>query len=134
MSGTSEEPIGAVSSPARRLHLAFDDPKAFQDEYAQNLARGGAFIATAESFEMREVVEVVLEAGFAGEKLVLTAEIVHAAGGGVAVQFLDSAPELRGRLESLVEAAERALAGAPADDDDDFVGGPADESSANGRH
>ena len=128
MSGSPEEPIGAVSSPARRLHLAFDDPKAFQDEYAQNLARGGAFLATGDSFEMREIVEVVLEAGFAGEKLVLTAEVVHAAGGGVAVQFLDSAPELRGRLESLVEAAERALVStSDNDDDDDVVIGPADE-------
>jgi Tfp pilus assembly protein PilZ len=125
MSGSLEDPVAAVPPPARRLHLVFDDPKAFQDEYARNLARGGAFLATNESFELREVIEVLLEAGFAGEKLVLTAEVVHAAGGGVAVQFLDSAPELRGRLESLVDSAERALA--QTTDDDDVVIGPADE-------
>jgi Tfp pilus assembly protein PilZ len=126
MSGSMDDPVTAVPSPARRLHLAFDDPKAFQDEYARNLVRGGAFLATNDSFELREIVEVMLEAGFTGEKLVLNAEVVHAAAGGVAVQFLDSAPELRGRLGSLVEAAERALTNA-GDADDDVVDGPADE-------
>ncbi len=126
MSGSLEDPVVAVPSPARRVHLAFGDPKAFQDEYARNLVRGGAFLATDETFELREIVEVLLEAGFAADKLVLSAEVVHAAPGGIAVQFLESAPELRGRLEVLVDAAERALAGAN-DDDDDFVGGPADE-------
>lgn len=126
MSGSLDDPVAAVPSPARRLHLAFDDPKAFQDEYARNLARGGAFLATNDSFELREIVEVLLEAGFAGAKLVLNAEVVHAAAGGVAVQFLDSAPELRGRLASLVDAAERAIATGAADDDD-IVDGPADE-------
>jgi hypothetical protein len=127
MSGSLDDPVAAVPSPARRLHLAFDDPKAFQDEYARNLARGGAFLATSDSFELREIVEVLLEAGFAGAKLVLNAEVVHAAAGGVAVQFLDSAPELRGRLASLVDAAERAIATGATDDDDDIVVGPADE-------
>lgn len=126
MSGSLDDPVAAVPSPARRLHLAFDDPKAFQDEYARNLARGGAFLPTNERFELREVVEVLLEASFAGAKLVLNAEVVHAAAGGVAVEFLDSAPELRSRLASLVDAAERAIATGNADDDDVVVG-PADE-------
>jgi Tfp pilus assembly protein PilZ len=126
MSGSQEESFAAVPSPARRLHLAFDDPKAFQQEYARNLERGGAFVATTDAFELREVVEVLLEAGFGGEKLVLAAEVVHAGGGGVAVQFLDPAPELRSRLESLVEAADHAIAEAVAPDDD-IVVGPADD-------
>ena len=121
-------PVAAVPSPARRLHLAFDDPKAFQQEYARNLERGGAFVATTDAFELREVVEVLLEADFGDEKLVLAAEVVHAGGGGVAVQFLDPAPELRSRLESLVEGAERAIAEAAAVRiDDDIVVGPADD-------
>ena len=127
MPGIPEEPVVAVPSPARRLHLAFGDPKAFQQEYARNLERGGAFVATADTFELREVVEVLLEASFGGEKLVLTAEVVHASDGGVAVQFLDPAPELRSRLESLVEGAERAIAEAAAEADDDVVVGPADD-------
>ena len=127
---TQEDPEAAVSSPARRLHLTFEDPKAFLDDYTRNLARGGAFVATPESFELREIVEVLVEAGFVGEKLVLMAEVVHFGGGGVAVQFLDSAPELRGRLESLVEGAERAVAEAAEPElaiDEDVVIGPADD-------
>lgn len=125
---SQDDPVAAVPSPARRLHLVFDDPKAFQQEYARNLERGGAFIATTDAFELREVVEVLVEAGFGGEKLVLAAEIVHAGAGGVAVQFLDPAPELRSRLESLVESADRALAAAAAvEADDDIVVGPADD-------
>ena len=125
---SQEDPVAAVPSPARRLHLAFEDPKAFQQEYARNLARGGAFVATADSFELREVVEVLVEAGFAGEKLVLMAEVVHYAGDGVAVQFLDSAPELRSRLEALVEGADRAIMEAAEESiDDDIVIGPADD-------
>ncbi len=128
MPGIPEEPVVAVPSPARRLHLAFGDPKAFQQEYARNLERGGALVATTDTFELREVVEVLLEASFGGEKLVLTAEVVHAGDGGVAVQFLDPAPELRSRLESLVESAERAIAeAAVAEADDDIVVGPADD-------
>lgn len=128
MPAIQDEPAAAVPSPARRLQLAFDDPKAFQDEYARNLERGGAFIATSEAFELREIVEVLVEASFAGEKLVLSAEVVHAGGGGVAVQFLQSAPELRGRLEPLVDGAEQAIAdAAKAPDDDDVVIGPADD-------
>jgi Tfp pilus assembly protein PilZ len=125
---SQEDPVAAVPSPARRLHLAFEDPKAFQHEYASNLARGGAFVATSDAFELREVVEVLLEAGFAGEKLVLMAEVVHCAGSGVAVQFLDSAPELRSRLEALVEGADRSIAEAAEESiDDDIVIGPADD-------
>ena len=125
---SQDDPVAAVPSPARRLNLAFEDPKAFQQEYARNLMRGGAFVVTSDSFELREVVEVLVEATFAGEKLVLMAEVVHCGGGGVAVQFLDSAPDLRGRLEPLVDGAERAIAEA-ADDavEDDIVIGPADD-------
>ena len=125
---SQDDPVTAVQSPARRLNLAFEDPKAFQQEYARNLMRGGAFVVTSDSFELREVVEVLVEATFAGEKLVLMAEVVHCGGGGVAVQFLDSAPDLRGRLEPLVDGAERAIAEA-ADDavEDDIVIGPADD-------
>jgi hypothetical protein len=104
MAATSD----ASAGHARRLHLVFDDPKAFAAEYARNLSRGGAMIASNDAFELREVVEVVLEAPFAGAKHVLEAEVVHAGGGCVAVQFLDSAPELREKLEPLRERSERA--------------------------
>ncbi|RIL04668.1 MAG: hypothetical protein DCC71_13195 [Proteobacteria bacterium] len=138
MAATSD----ASAGHARRLHLVFDDPKAFAGEYARNLSRGGAMIASSDAFEMREVVEVVLEAPFAGAKHVLAAEVVHAAGGCVAVQFLDGAPELREKLEPLRERAERApqpaadglLAGddvdALAEGEGDFDFGEAEDGAA----
>ena len=105
------------AATARRLHLVFDDSKTFLSEYARNLSRGGAMLASRDAFDMREVVDVVLEATFAGAKLVLPAEVVHAAGGSVAVQFLIGAPELRERLEPLRERAEQeAAAEAPGSD------------------
>ena len=98
------------ASTARRLHLVFDDAKTFLSEYARNLARGGAMLASRDAFDLREVVDIVLDAAFAGTKLVLPAEVVHAAGGSVAVQFLIGAPELRERLDPLRECAERDAA------------------------
>jgi hypothetical protein len=111
MSATSD---GGAASKARRLHLAFEDPKAFVAEYAQNLARGGAMIASNDAFELREIVNVLVEVPFASAKLALRAEVVHAGGGSVAVQFLDPTPELRARLEPLREKAEQLAAAEPA--------------------
>ncbi|HTY19278.1 MAG TPA: PilZ domain-containing protein [Myxococcota bacterium] len=97
---------------ARRLHLVFENPDTFRAEYGRNLAKGGAFVPTRERFALREIVEVRLEAPFAGEKLTLRAEVVHCltrdavapgVSPGVAVQFLDPTPELRARLEAILE-------------------------------
>ena len=110
----SATPDGGAADNARRLHLAFEDPKAFVAEYAQNLARGGAMIASQASFALRDIVTVVVEVPFASAKLALRAEVVHAGGGSVAVQFLDPTPELRERLEPLKEKAEQLLAAPPA--------------------
>ena len=103
-------PKGGDADKARRLHLAFEDPKAFVAEYARNLARGGAMLASGEAFDLREIVAVVVEVPFASAKLVLKAEVVHSGGGSVAVQFLDPTPDLRERLEPLREKAEELLA------------------------
>lgn len=110
----SSKSSGAAADDRRRLHLAFETPKAFLAEYAQNLARGGAMLASDGDFDAREIVDVVLEAPFANAKLVLAAEVVHAAGGSVAVQFLDPTPELRERIEPVREKAERLAGAAPA--------------------
>jgi len=104
---------GEAAGNRRRLHLAFEDPKAFVAEYARNLARGGAMIASDTPCEPREIVDVVVEVPFASAKLVLAAEVVHVAGGSVAVQLLDPAPELRERLEPLRERAEQLAGAAP---------------------
>lgn len=137
MAATSD---GEATPTTRRLHLAFETAKAFQAEYARNLVQGGAMIASTGSFEMREIVDVVLEAPFAGVKHVLAAEVVHAGGGSVAVQFLESTPELRARLEPLLEHAddEAAQGGGtsgsaiPATDDDEFLVGVDDDELALG--
>jgi len=100
---------GSASVPrgARRLTLRFARQEAFAEQYAQHLAKGGAFVATDESFVLREVVEVQLDLVFAAQFLSLAAEVVHcltpeqAPEGvepGVAVQFLDPATILRDRF------------------------------------
>jgi len=110
----ADSPEDAVAMPgaARRLHLVFKSAEAFRTEYERNLVKGGAFVPTRERFAMRELVEVRLEAPFAGEKLALRAEVVHCltrdavapgVAPGVAVQFLDPTPELRSRLEAILE-------------------------------
>lgn len=101
----------SLSSPTgdRRLHLAFPTAEAFLEEYERNIQRGGAFVPTQETFELREIVTVSLDLAFHGEVISLRAEVVHAAPGGVAVEFLEPTPDLRERLEPLVShAAERA--------------------------
>lgn len=105
----------AVPRGARRLTLRFERQEAFADQYAQHLAKGGAFVATDESFTLREVVEVQLDLVFASQFLSLAAEVVHcltpdqAPDGvepGVAVQFLDPATVLRERFAPFLEASE----------------------------
>lgn len=102
------------------LRLPFATPGEFRSEYERNLSRGGAFVPTSESFEMREIVTVELELGFCGESLALPAEVVHQAlsgpNPGVAVQFLEPAPDLRQRLEPFLERfpAEPPRSGAAA--------------------
>ncbi len=108
---------GAIApEDAREVHLVFTSASVFVDEYARNLTKGGAFVATEERFELRELVRVVVELPFADEQLTLGAEIVHSGPGGVAVQFLDDAPELRERFEPLLELARERVASEPDED------------------
>jgi Tfp pilus assembly protein PilZ len=96
---------------ARRLRLRFEDAAAFRQEYAENIARGGAFVPTLDRLELRDAVVVEVELAFCGVTTELDAEVVHclpaevtgdAATAGVAVQFLIGAPELRDRFERYV--------------------------------
>lgn len=102
----------------RVLRISFDDPEAFQAEYASNLASGGVFVETEEAFDLRERVTVAVELSFCDQRAELTGEVVHqitldmarlgGAAAGVAVQFEGSASAVRARLEPL-----RTAAGAP---------------------
>jgi Tfp pilus assembly protein PilZ len=92
------------------LRVSFADAEAFQREYASNLANGGVFVSTQESFVIREGVRVQLILEFCGRSIQLMAEVVHvvtaemaAIGGqaGVGVQFTGTAHEIRSRLEPL---------------------------------
>lgn len=105
MADPLDDPV-AVPRVARALHLVFEEAAAFLREYERNLVKGGAFVPTDVVYEPRELVEVRVEAPFAAAKLSLKAEVVQSAGKGVAVQFLDPAPELRARFASVVERAE----------------------------
>ncbi len=98
----------------RILRVGFASPKDFEREYASNLVNAGVFVATRESFSLREPVEVEVALEFAGRSLRLEGEIVHivpagmaAAGGtpGVAVQFNEAAHAVRARLAPLIEAS-----------------------------
>lgn len=111
MADPSDDPA-AVPGVARSLHLVFEEAATFLREYERNLVKGGAFVPTRERFEPRELVEVRVEAPFAGAKLALAAEVVHSAPGGAAVQFLDPAPELRTRFAAVVDRAEALRADA----------------------
>jgi len=123
----SPDDAAAMPGAARSLHLVFESPDAFRTEYARNLVKGGAFVPTRGQFSLRELVDVRLEAPFAGEKLALRAEVVHCltpdavapgVAPGVAVQFLDPTPELRARLEAILEYApdDAGSIEAPGDD------------------
>lgn len=105
MADPLDDPV-AVPRVARALHLVFEEAEAFLREYERNLVKGGAVVPTDVVYEPRELVEVRVEAPFAAAKLSLKAEVVGSAGQGVAVQFLDPAPELRARFAPVVERAE----------------------------
>ena len=114
MADPSDE-LAADAAVARSLHLVFADAGAFLREYQQNLVKGGAFVASDETFDAREIVDVRVEVPFAGAKLDLPAEVVHSGAGGVAVQFLEPTPELRARFARAVERAEALRAEVSAD-------------------
>ena len=103
----------------RSLNIRFQDRESFAQEYQRNLANGGIFIPTPEDFEAREVIEVELDLEFCERFVTLQAEVVsqvgssEGGGGGIAVQFLMPADELRDLLGGIAGIASRASS-APA--------------------
>jgi hypothetical protein len=100
-------PLADSASVFRRLRVPFDDIESFRREFEKHIARGGLFVPTLERFEPREVIEVELELNFCGAAPVLQAEVVAmlrppgGSLGGVALQLLEPAPQLRARLAEL---------------------------------
>jgi Tfp pilus assembly protein PilZ len=92
------------------LCVEFATEEDFRREYASNIANGGVFIASEDSFEVRDVVRVQLHLAYCGRRFEFDAEVVHCipsqmagagAQPGVALQFQADAAKLRTELESL---------------------------------
>ena len=105
----------ATQGEPRRLEARFGSAEAFAREYAQNVSQGGVFIETQAQFELRELVVVQVVLAYCDQTVDLDGEVVHVrpagfvgAPGGVAVQLLAPASELRARLGPLAEMASEA--------------------------
>jgi Tfp pilus assembly protein PilZ len=96
----------------RVQRVGFATADIFQREHTENLAKGGIFVASTESFALRDSVTVELLLEFCDKKVALDGEVVHivppelaptGAEPGIAVQFLGSTSEVAKRLEPLVQ-------------------------------
>lgn len=102
----------------RKLRVEYQSEESFQNEYAQNISKGGIFIPTRHQIEIREPVEIELALAFQDQSVVLPGEVVHCipaemaetgAQPGVAIQFLISGDELRSKLEGLAAVSGSTL-------------------------
>lgn len=93
------------------LAVAFADLDAFSREFHENLSKGGIFVPTDESLDLRSRVEVGIDLQFCKQHIMLEGEVVHCipaemakAGAvpGVAVQFDKPVKELREAFTTLV--------------------------------
>jgi hypothetical protein len=73
---------GAAQRP--RLRVVFEGQEVFREEYARNIANGGIFVPTRQSFEPRQLVELEVDLAFQGERFLLEGEVV--------AQVLDGRP------------------------------------------
>jgi len=102
-----------VKAGERILRVSFESADAFRREYESNLSNGGVFVASEESFVLREPVCVGIELCYLKRTVELPGEVVHTvppemagagATPGVAIQFRESALVIRERLGPLVGA------------------------------
>ncbi len=92
-----------------RLQLSFDDSTTFNEEFRKNISKGGAFVSSNETPELRDIIEVELNLAYCDAQRVFEAEVVHVVpGSGVAVQFLKAADALRGDLDQFLTSEEEA--------------------------
>jgi Tfp pilus assembly protein PilZ len=103
----STERDATPTGARRRVSIEFKTRERFEREYRRNIANGGIFIESRESFRVYEKLEVELRLTFRDQSIFLPGEVVsHVAprfvppGGkpGVAVQILLPAVALRERL------------------------------------
>ena len=103
----------------KSLQIRFESPDTLREEFEKNIANRGIFVATEENLEVRTPIELEIVLAYADDSRValsLVGEIVHcipvemaASGGvaGVAVQFDDSASQLREAFGPLLEEPSR---------------------------
>jgi len=108
----------------RIQRLNFATAEIFHREHTEDLANGGVFVETTETFTLREAVVVELVLQFCNRKVSLEGEVVHivppemaGAGGkpGIAVQFLGAPSEVSRRLQPLVSACGKLPTPKPQD-------------------
>ncbi len=104
------------------LQIRFESPDSLREEFEKNIANRGIFIATEDEFEDRQSVNVEIVVAYVDAPAIplsLHGEVVHripvemAASGavpGVAVQFDDSASQLREAFEPLLGSASNPAA------------------------
>ena len=66
-----------MASTLRTLEVAFEAPDEFEREFATNVANGGIFVETSETFSIREKVCVRIALQYAGKTVKLPGEVVH---------------------------------------------------------
>ena len=120
------------------LQIRFDSPEALRDEFERNISNRGIFVATEQSFEVRRSLDIEIVLSYVDDEeiaLSLRGEVVHcippemAPSGvepGVAIQFDDTASELREAFEPLLSRAVSVEANGPCEADAE---GRASESS-----
>jgi len=100
------------------LEITYPDVEAFRRDYEADLSNGGAFVPTADAFELRSRVVVRLDLRWCGQMVEMPGEVVHivppemaGVGGkpGVAVQFVKKAFEVREELGPLIDAPATAF-------------------------
>jgi Tfp pilus assembly protein PilZ len=114
------------------LQVWFESPEALRNEFEKNIVNGGIFVATDETYQVREAVTVDIELIYAKgteAALSLDGEVVHvvttamAASGavpGAAVQFEANADRLRELFEPLL--GQQAVEEASHDEDREGAG------------
>jgi Tfp pilus assembly protein PilZ len=100
-----------VAAIPRTLEVGFETPDAFEREFATNVANGGIFVESSETFSIRDKVCVHITLRYANKGVRLDGEVVHivseaiaSAGSkpGVAVHFDTTAAALRELFEPLL--------------------------------
>jgi Tfp pilus assembly protein PilZ len=95
----------------RPLDLVFEDRDALRRALEGDLAKGGAFVPTDDPPPLQARVVIALQLGFARERVLLDADVVHVVSPesapspdavGVGVQFLEPVEKLLARLRNLL--------------------------------